>query len=1397
MARMRWWHNVKRFLAPAARRGRRPKRRLRWYRPWVDLLEGRLAPTVTLSVSNPAPFPKPDTGQLMGMFVVTRTGDQAAPVLVDYTTQDGTGPNGAHAGTDYVATTGTLLFNPSQVMATIAVPILGSNLFQADKTFTVNLSNPQPGVVFTPLQTFATGLSPGGLVVGDFNGDGKPDLVATNSSRVSVLLNTTPLGANTPSFAPPQTFAEGGGAPVVGDFNGDGRPDLAFTNSTSGTVSVLLNTTPLRATAPSFAPEQTFAAGDRPSAVTVGDFNGDGKSDLAIVNFNNGSSGTVSLLLNTTPLGSTTPSFAPQQTFTVGGNPEELAVGDFNGDGRPDLAVTNFFYGTVSVLLNTTPLGSTTLSFAPRQAFATGGEPRTVAVGDFNGDGKPDLAVANFNAVGSQTVSVLLNTTPLGSTTLSFAPWQTFPAGSSPGVVRVGDFNGDGKSDLAVADGIENTVSVLLNTTPLGSTTPSFAPRQTFMAGRSPGGVMIGDFNGDGRPDFGVADGRAAPVSVLLNTPAPITLTPSFALQRTFTTDRGGPFSVAVGDFNSDGKPDLAIANGSTPQSSGTTVSVLLNTTVAGATIPSFAPQQTFTTGVDSNSVAVGDFNGDGKLDLAVTSTPTVSVLLNTTPVGATTPSFTPRQTFATGISPRAVMVGDFNGDGKPDLAVSGLASVSVLLNTTPVGATIPSFAPQQTIATRSEHIAVGDFNGDGKPDLAATQGGFNTVSVLLNTTPVGATTVSFAPQQTFATGNEPQAVAVGDFNGDGKPDLAVANTGYAGYAGTTISVLLNTTPVGTTTPSFAPQQTFTTGSAPSSLAVGDFTGDGKPDLAVANGLSNTVSVLLNTTLIGATSPSFAPQQAFATGTSPQSVAVGDFNEDGRPDLAAANLFGNTVSVLINSFPILLSGSPATGTISSASQAPTAIAVVAGSTPQSAVVTAAFATSLAVDVRDAAGRLVQGVSVTFTALGSGSSGSFGGHGSVTVVTNASGRATAPAFIANTIAGSYTVTAQAAGGSNPTTSFSLTNTPAAATSFSLMGLPPRLVAGTATDFTITARDPFNNIATGYRGTVHFFSSDPNAILPADYTFTAADQGVHTFTGLILQTAGTHFVVVYDTHDGRIDGVSPSVTVVAAAADHFIVTTAVADPDVAGTPFDVTVTVQDVYGNTVTDYSGTVTFSSQDPYGATLPADYSFQPEDQGTATFPGGATLYTAGTWDVSATDTQSGITGAAYVNVIAAPAVAFQVQAPASAASGTPFDVTVLAVDPYGNTDTGYQGTVTFTTSDGDPGVVLPPDYTFQAADAGMVTFPGGVALITPGDQSLTVTDTGSGITGNTTVTVTDPGPGAAARRRPLRTALLSNAGLGETGRAELLDGIFAALDRRHWQALAGNAWPFNPVGEG
>jgi hypothetical protein len=306
----------------------------------------------------------------------------------------------------------------------------------------------------------------------------------------------------------------------------------------------------------------------------------------------------------------------------------------------------------------------------------------------------------------------------------------------------------------------------------------------------------------------------------------------------------------------------------------------------------------------------------------------------------------------------------------------------------------------------------------------------------------------------------------------------------------------------------------------------------------------------------------------------------------------------------------------------------------------------------------------------------------------------------------------------------------------ATHFSVIAGPFTTTAGTAFNVTVTALDASNNVANSYRGTVHFSSTDVQAMLPSNYTFTTADNGVQTFI-VTLETAGNQTVTATDTVTNSIAG-NVAITVNPAALDHFSVTTSAdSTGTVAGTPFNVTVTAQDAYGNTVTGYLGTITFSSGDPFGATLPPDYTFQPSDQGRVTFARGATLYTAGTWDVTATDTASGLTGAANVSVMAAPAVGLEVMAPASSVSGTPFDVTIVAVDPYGNTDTNYTGTVTFSTSDGDPNVVLPPDYTFTSADAGMVTFGGGVTLITLGDQSLTVTDTVSGITGTATVTVT------------------------------------------------------------
>ena len=373
--------------------------------------------------------------------------------------------------------------------------------------------------------------------------------------------------------------------------------------------------------------------------------------------------------------------------------------------------------------------------------------------------------------------------------------------------------------------------------------------------------MSLGDINGDGKPDFVVSNYTSNTVQVLLNTMPSRSSTPSFASQQTFATGTN-PDSVAVRDVNGDGLPDLIVAN-----KSSNTVSVLLNTTFAGASVPSFASQVTFATGTGPAAVVLGDVNGDGRPDLIVANSGsnTVSVLLNTTPAGAGVPSFAPQVTFATGTSPVSVVLGDVNGDGKPDLIVanSGSNTASVLLNTTTPGASSPSFASQQTFATGSipDSVALGDVNSDGQPDLIVANSGSNTVSVLLNTTTLGASTPSFASQETFATGSNPAAVAVGDLNGDGKPDLAVANSGSG-----TVSVLLDTTTPGSSVASFTAQQAFAVGGSPVAVALSDVNEDGKRDILVANSGSNTVSVLVNTTAAGSSTPSFAPQQTFAAG---------------------------------------------------------------------------------------------------------------------------------------------------------------------------------------------------------------------------------------------------------------------------------------------------------------------------------------------------------------------------------------------------------------------------------------------------------------------------------------------------------------------------------------------------
>src|SRR6266567_2899200 len=283
-------------------------------------------------------------------------------------------------------------------------------------------------------------------------------LVAATSSLLLAFPNRTL--AQTPLFNPQTEYVagsqQGPSNIVVGDFNGDGKPDLAVANFGDWNVYVLLGNGD--GTCQVARSVYFNGGGARFWYIAEGDFNGDGKLDLAVTDYSNNN---VSVLL-----GNGDGTFQAPRTFPVGIHPAQVAVGDFNGDGKPDLVVANFDDNTLSVLL-----GNGDGTFQAAQTFGgVGPKPQTVAVGDFNGDGKPDLVAPNY---GSNSISVLL-----GNGDGTFQAAQNYLVDSAPVFVAVGDLNGDGKPDLAVADLHTFNISVLINNSG-GSpvvATPTFSP---------------------------------------------------------------------------------------------------------------------------------------------------------------------------------------------------------------------------------------------------------------------------------------------------------------------------------------------------------------------------------------------------------------------------------------------------------------------------------------------------------------------------------------------------------------------------------------------------------------------------------------------------------------------------------------------------------------------------------------------------------------------------------------------------------------------------------------------------------------------------------------------------------------------------------------------------------
>ncbi len=352
------------------------------------------------------------------------------------------------------------------------------------------------------------------------------------------------------------------------------------------------------------------------------------------------------------------------------------------------------------------------------------------------------------------------------------------------------------------------------------------------------------------------------------------------------------PQSVAVADFNGDGKLDLAVP----------VYSIFDNPPVADMTILLGNGDGTFRAGPafpltdqNVNNAAIGDFNGDGIADMAISlpDADEVQVLL-----GNGDGTFTPMPAISVG-GVYVVATGDFNGDGKADLVTVnfGPGTLTILLGngngTFTEGATITTpISGPGGLAVGPVSVAVGDFNGDGIPDLAVgncprfDQGATGSVTILLGN---GDGTFTAEAENPDA-GGQPLFITTGDLNGDGIPDLVVSdmNGGYPELGNLTV---LFGNGDGTFTPTAVSPQT---GSIPYSVAVADFNGDGKADLVTANAGSNTVTVLL-----GNGDGTFAAPLSPAAGTDPIFAAVGDFNGDGLPDLAAANNSTMSVTVLL------------------------------------------------------------------------------------------------------------------------------------------------------------------------------------------------------------------------------------------------------------------------------------------------------------------------------------------------------------------------------------------------------------------------------------------------------------------------------------------------------------------
>jgi hypothetical protein len=519
--------------------------------------------------------------------------------------------------------------------------------------------------------------------------------------------------------------------------------------------------------------------------------------------------------------------------------------------------------------------------------------PCGITTGDFDADGILDLAVVTR---GSDRMSILLGYGHEGQGDGTFATKTDYTTGNGPDSVTAGDFNADGILDLAVANRYSNNLSILLGNGSGGRGDGTFATKVDYPTETAPMSVTTGDFNSDGILDLAVANGGSNNLmSVLLGNGSGGRGDGTFAAKVNYSSG-GYPNAITTGDFDADGILDLAVTN----DFPNNLLGILLGNGSDGRGDGTFASNVNYTTEDGPINVTTGDFNSDGILDLAVTNrgSNSVSIFLGNGSGGRGSGTFAGKVDYPTRSEPESVTTGDFNADGILDLAVMNARSdnLSILLGNGSDGRGDGTFAVKvdYTAGNGPMGAATGDFNADGIIDLAVSNSDWNDLSIFLGNGSGGRGYGTFATKADYPAGDGPMNVTTGDFNSDGILDLAVANR-----ISNNLSILLGHGSGGHGDSTFAAKVDYPTGIAPTNVTAGDFNSDGILDLAVMNQDSNNLSILLGYGNDGLGNGTFATKVDYPTGTTPMSVTSGDFNSDGILDLAVINQGSNNLSILL------------------------------------------------------------------------------------------------------------------------------------------------------------------------------------------------------------------------------------------------------------------------------------------------------------------------------------------------------------------------------------------------------------------------------------------------------------------------------------------------------------------